>query len=63
MGVAVSLTIHVLGWDVTAPFQRLTVLAAGIAMGIAVFSACAVALRCPEMTTLAGMVRRRLGRR
>jgi len=64
MGVAVSLTIHVLGWDVTAPFRhRVTVLGAGLAAGIAVFSICAAALRCPEMTTLAGMVRRRLGRR
>jgi putative peptidoglycan lipid II flippase len=64
MGVAVALTTHVLGWDVAAPFRnRLTVLVAGLAVGIAAFTASAFALRCPETTTILSMLRRKLGRR
>ncbi len=64
MWVAVTLTTHTLGWDVAAPFRhRLTVLAAGLAVGISVFAAAAFALRCPETTTLLSMIRRKLGRR
>ena len=64
MWVAVALTTHTLGWDVTAPFRhRFTVLAAGLAVGISVFAASAFALRCPETTTLLSMIRRKLGRR
>jgi putative peptidoglycan lipid II flippase len=64
MGAAVVLTTHALGWDVGAPFpHRLTVLAAGIAVGIAVFTASAFALRCPETATVLSVLRRKLGRR
>ncbi len=64
MGTAVVLTTHAMGWDVAAPFpHRLTVLAAGVAVGIAAFTASAFALRCPETATILSMLRRRLGRR
>jgi putative peptidoglycan lipid II flippase len=64
MGVSVALTTHTLGWDVTAPFMhRLLILATGLGVGITVFAACAIALRCPETTTLLNMLRRKLGRR
>ena len=64
MGAAVVLTTHALGWDVAAPFpHRLTVLTAGIAVGIAVFTASAFALRCPETATVLSILRRKLGRR
>lgn len=64
MWVAVALTTHVLGWDVAAPFpHRLTVLAAGLSVGIVVFTASALALRCPETATILSVLRRKLGRR
>ena len=64
MGVAVALTTHALGWDVAAPFgNRLTVLVAGLTVGIAAFTASAFALRCPETTTILSMLRRKLGHR
>jgi putative peptidoglycan lipid II flippase len=63
MWIAVALTTHTLGWDVSAPFSyRFEVLAAGLAVGISVFAASAFALRCPETTTLLSMIRRKLGR-
>jgi putative peptidoglycan lipid II flippase len=64
MWVAVALITHTLGWDVAAPFRhRLTVLAAGLVVGISVFTASAFVLKCPETTTLLSMIRRKLGRR
>jgi putative peptidoglycan lipid II flippase len=64
MWIAVTLTTHTLGWDITAPFRhRFLILATGLGVGITVFASCAVALRCPEMTTLLSMIRRKLGRR
>ncbi len=64
MWIAVALTVHTLGWDVTAPFgHRSTVLAAGIAVGLAVFLVSTFALRCPETTTILSLIRRKLGRR
>jgi putative peptidoglycan lipid II flippase len=64
MWIAVALTTDTLGWDMAAPFQhRMTVLAAGLAVGIAVFAVSTFALRCPEMTTILSMIRRKLGRR
>ena len=63
MWVSVALTTHTLGWDVTGPFRhRFLILATGLGVGITVFASCAVALRCPEMTTLFSMIRRKLGR-
>jgi putative peptidoglycan lipid II flippase len=63
MWIAVALTTHTLGWDVSAPFRhRFEVLAAGLAVGIAVFTVSTFALRCPETTTLLSMIRRKLGR-
>ncbi|HEX9157469.1 MAG TPA: murein biosynthesis integral membrane protein MurJ [Syntrophales bacterium] len=64
MWVSVALMTHTLGWDVTGPFRhRFLILATGLGVGITVFASCAVALRCPEMTTLFSMIRRKLGRR
>jgi len=64
MWVSVALTTHTLGWDVTGPFRhRFLVLATGLGVGITVFASCAIALRCPEMTTLFSMIRRKLSRR
>lgn len=64
MWAAVALTTYALGWDVTGPFRhRFLVLATGLGVGISVFASCAIALRCPEMTTLFSMIRRKLSRR
>jgi putative peptidoglycan lipid II flippase len=64
MWIAVALITHTLGWDVAAPFRhRLSVLTAGVAVGISVFAISAFALRCPETTTLLSLIRRKLGRR
>jgi hypothetical protein len=38
------------------------ILLTGLGVGITVFVACAAALRCPEMTTILNVLRRRLGR-
>jgi len=64
MGVSVALTTHTLGWDVAAPFRhRLLILVTGLGVGISVFAACALALRCPETATILNVLRRKLGRR
>lgn len=64
MGLSVVLATRTLGWTVAAPFgHRFMILLTGLGVGITVFVACAAALRCPEMTTILNVVRRRLGRR
>ena len=53
-----------LGWDVAAPFRhRLLILVTGLGVGITVFAACALALRCPETAMILNVLRRKLGRR
>jgi putative peptidoglycan lipid II flippase len=63
MWAAVALTTHTLGWNVAAPFRhRITVLAAGLAVGISVFAASAFVLRCPETRTILGTLKRKMGK-